>query len=151
MSHNLDVKINSHIKAEDCLYCQKNGQLYDLMIEVAQLDVSTVFLFKEQTYRGRCLVAYKDHVNELFELTDEERNAFMKDVTRVAKAISMAFGPKKINYGAYSDKLAHLHFHLAPKYEGGPSYGGTFEMNPRKVYLSDEGYVNLIRKVKEYL
>lgn len=135
----------------DCFYCQKNEQLYDLMIEIVQLDVSTVFLFKEQTYRGRCLVAYKDHVNELFELTDEERNAFMKDVARVAKAMSVAFGPKKINYGAYSDKLSHLHFHLVPKYEGGPSYGSTFEMNPQKVYLSDEEYASLIQKVKENL
>ena len=125
--------------------------MYNLMIEIAKLDVSTVFLFKEQTYRGRCLVAYNDHVNELFELSDEERNAFMKDVAKVAKAMSKAFGPKKINYGAYSDKLAHLHFHLVPKYEDGPSFGSTFEMNPQKVYLSDEENVELIRKVKENL
>ncbi len=151
MSYNHDVKVNDRTKVVDCFYCQKSEQLYDLMIEITQLDVSTVFLFKEQTYRGRCLVAYKDHVNELFELTDEERNAYMKDVVRVAKAMSMAFNPKKINYGAYSDKLSHLHFHLVPKYEGGSSYGSTFEMNPRKVYLSDEGYITLIQKVKEYL
>ncbi len=139
------------MKAADCFYCQENEQLYSLMIEIAKLDASTVFLFKEQTYRGRCLVAYKDHVNELFELSDEERNAFMKDVARVAKAMSLAFNPKKINYGAYSDKLAHLHFHLVPKYEDGPSYGSTFEMNPQKVYLSDEEYATLIEKVKENL
>lgn len=139
------------MKAADCFYCQESEQLYNLMIEIAKLDVSTVYLFKEQTYRGRCLVAYKDHVNELFELSDEERNAFMKDVARVAKAMSKAFGAKKINYGAYSDKLAHLHFHLVPKYEDGPSFGGTFEMNPQQVYLSDEAYSELIRKVKEQL
>ena len=65
---------------KDCLYCQNNETLHNLMIEIAQLSVSRVFLFKEQTYRGRCLVAYKDHVNDLNELTDEERNAFMADV-----------------------------------------------------------------------
>lgn len=125
--------------------------MYELMIEIAKLDVSTVFLFREQTYRGRCLVAYKDHVNELFELSDEERNAFMKDVARVAKAMSKAFRAKKINYGAYSDKLAHLHFHLVPKYEGGPSFGYTFEMNPQNVYLPEEEYAVLVQKVKENL
>ena len=50
---------------KDCLYCQNNETLHNLMIEIAQLSVSRVFLFKEQTYRGRCLVAYKDHVNDL--------------------------------------------------------------------------------------
>ena len=70
--------------------------LHNLMIEIAPLSVSRVFLFKEQTYRGRCLVAYKDHVNDLFELSDEERNAFMADVARVTRAMDKAFHPEKI-------------------------------------------------------
>ena len=40
---------------KDCLYCTNNETLHNLMIEIAKLDVSRVFLFKEQTYRGRCL------------------------------------------------------------------------------------------------
>lgn len=81
---------------KDCLYCQNNETLHNLMIEIAPLSVSRVFLFKEQTYRGRCLVAYKDHVNDLFELSDEERNAFMADVARVTRAMDKAFHPEKI-------------------------------------------------------
>jgi diadenosine tetraphosphate (Ap4A) HIT family hydrolase len=87
---------------KECLYCQNNDTLHSLMIEIAQLSVSRVFLFKEQTYRGRCLVAYKDHVNDLFELSDEDRNVFMADVARVTRAMDKAFHPEKINYGAYS-------------------------------------------------
>ena len=120
------------------------------MIEFAQLRVSRAFLFKEQTYHGRCLVAYKDHVNDLNELSDDDRNA-MADVAQVTRAMQKAFNPVKINYGAYSDKLSHLHFHLAPKYEGGPDFGGTFQMNPGKVYLSDAEYQELIEKIKENL
>jgi diadenosine tetraphosphate (Ap4A) HIT family hydrolase len=122
------------------------------MIEICSLGVSTLFLFKEQTYKGRCVVAYKDHINELFELNDEELSLFMKDVTRAAAAMEKAFGADKINYGAYSDKLAHLHFHLVPKYQGGPGWGGTFEMSPAdKKLLSDAEYDQLIKKIKENL
>jgi diadenosine tetraphosphate (Ap4A) HIT family hydrolase len=121
------------------------------MIKIADLSVSRVFLFKEQTYRGRCLVAYNGHVNDLNELSDDERNAFMADVCRVTRAMQAAFNPEKINYGAYSDKLSHLHFHLAPKYVDGPDYGGTFQMNPQKVYLTDAEYQELIDKVKAHL
>lgn len=91
---------------KQCLYCTNNQTLHDLMIEFAQLSVSRAFLFKEQTYRGRCLVAYKDHVNDLNELSDADRNAFMADVARVTRAMQKAFNPEKINYGAYSDKLS---------------------------------------------
>ena len=93
---------------KECLYCQNNETLHNLMIEIAQLSVSRVFLFKEQTYRGRCLVAYKD-------------------------------------------QLSHLHFHLAPKYVDGPDYGGIFQMNPGKVYLTDAEYQELIDAVKANL
>lgn len=121
------------------------------MIEICDLEVSTLFLFKEQTYHGRCVVAYKDHVNELFELNDNERNAFMADVAKVASAMSSAFLASKINYGAYSDKLQHLHFHLVPKYMDGPDYGGVFQMNPQKTYLSDDGYIAIIEQLKKKL
>ena len=57
-----------------------------------------------------------------------------------------AFQPEKINYGAYSDKLSHLHFHLAPKYVDGPDYGGIFQMNPGNVYLTDIGNLR-VRKI----
>lgn len=136
---------------KDCLYCQNNDVLESLMIEFACLSVSRVFLFKEQTYKGRCLVAYKDHVHDLNELSDEERNAFMADVVKVTRAMQKAFNPDKINYGAYSDTLSHLHFHLVPKYVGGSDFGSTFVMNPKSVYLSDDEYQELINKIKYYL
>jgi len=135
----------------ECLYCTNNETLHSLMILIAELRVSRVFLFKEQTYRGRCLVAYNGHVNDLNELSDEERNLFMADVVQVTRAMQRAFNPEKINYGAYSDKLSHLHFHLAPKYVDGPDYGGTFQMNPGKVYLTDAEYQQLIDAVKANL
>ena len=136
---------------KDCLYCTNNETLESLMLPIAELEVSRAFLFKEQTYRGRCLVAYNGHVNDLNELSDEERNKFMADVARVTRAMQKVFNPEKINYGAYSDKLSHLHFHLAPKYVDGPDYGGTFRMNPGEVYLSDEEYGKMIADIKANL
>ena len=106
---------------------------------------------EEQTYHGRCLVAYDKHVNDLNELDDEQRNLFMADVADVTRAMQRLFKPEKINYGAYSDKLSHLHFHLAPKYVDGPDYGGTFQMNPGKVYLSDAEYAEMVSALRKEL
>jgi diadenosine tetraphosphate (Ap4A) HIT family hydrolase len=128
----------------DCLYCRKDQRLHDLMIEIAPLDVSTLYLFREQTHRGRCVVAYRAHVNELFELPEAELTSFTRDVARAAKAIKEACRPNKINYGAYSDKLPHLHLHLVPKYEGGAAWGAPFEMMPAvKKLLAEPDYATL--------
>jgi diadenosine tetraphosphate (Ap4A) HIT family hydrolase len=136
---------------KDCMYCMEDERRDNLMIEIGKLSVSTVFLFKEQTYRGRCNVVYKDHVKELFQLDEDELNAYMKDVKKVAEAIEKAFQPNKINYGAYGDTLHHLHMHLVPKYEGKENWGSTFEMNPGKTYLTEEEYQETIEKIKKNL
>jgi ATP adenylyltransferase len=136
----------------DCFYCREDERLDALMIEVATLEVSTLYLFKEQTYHGRCLVAYRDHVNELYELPDAELALFTRDVARAARAMKAAFDPAKINYGAYSDKLPHLHVHLVPKYVDGPSWGTTFTMMPEpKKLLSDDGYAALVAQLRDAL
>ena len=136
---------------KECLYCQNNDTLHNLMIEVAKLSVSRMFIFKEQTYHGRCLVAYDKHVDDLNLLNDEERNAFMSDVAKVTRAMQKVFNPDKINYGAYSDTLEHLHFHLIPKYVGGPDFGGVFQMNPKQVYLTDKEYAKMAEDLKKAL
>jgi diadenosine tetraphosphate (Ap4A) HIT family hydrolase len=136
----------------DCFYCRKDQRLHDLMIEIAPLTASTLYLFREQTHRGRCVVAYRGHVNELFELPEPELALCMQDVARAARAIKTACGPKKVNYGAYSDNLPHLHFHLVPKYEGGTNWGTTFEMMPaNKKLLTEPEYVELAAAIKRAL
>lgn len=139
------------MKDANCGYCMRGELLDQFGIFICDLEVSSLILFKEQSKPGRVIVAYKDHVSEIVNISDEERNLFFADVNRVAKALHAAFHPKKVNYGAYGDTGCHLHFHLVPKYEGGDEYGGVFQMNPGKVYLTDEEYAEMIEKIKANL
>lgn len=134
-----------------CLYCDKNQVLNDLMIEICELKVSTVYLFKEQTHKGRCIVAYNKHNVELYELNNEELLAYMQDVNKIAVAIKKLYAPEKINYGAYSDKLPHLHVHLVPKYIDGAEFGGIFAMNLQEKYLTDTEYAEIVSQIKKAL
>lgn len=139
------------MKDQNCGYCMKNELLDPFGIYICDLDASVLVLFKEQSHPGRCIVAYKEHAGEMVELTDEERSAYFADVNRVAKALHAAFHPDKINYGAYGDTSGHLHFHLVPKYRDGVEWNGVFQMNPGKVYLTEEEYARTIEKIKAHL
>lgn len=135
----------------NCAYCA-GGKLLDAFgIPVCELGVSTLILFREQSHPGRCIVAYREHVGEIVELDDEARSAFFADVARAARAIHAAFHPDKVNYGAYGDTGRHLHFHLVPKYRDETEWGGVFEMNPGRTYLSDEEYDRMIEKLRAAL
>ena len=139
------------MKDNNCGYCMGGEPLAKFGIPICSLRVSDLILFKEQSKPGRVIVAYKDHVSELVNISEEERNLFMADVCQAAEALHRAFGPKKVNYGAYGDTGCHLHMHLVPKYEGGDEWGGTFTMNPEKVYLTDAEYAEMIEKIKANL
>ncbi len=91
------------MKDQNCAYCMRTEALDKFGIYVCDLGVSILVLFKEQSKRGRFVVAYKEHVSEIVDLSERERNAFMADVARVSKAIHAAFKPDKVNYGAYGD------------------------------------------------
>lgn len=135
----------------ECLYCQKLPILDELMIKICDLEVSQLFLFKEQSHPGRCNVVYNYHGIELHELSEKERNAFMSDVAKVGKAIQRAYNPDKVNYGAFADTLTHLHMHIVPKYRDGYNFGGVIEMNPKRIYLSESQYADVITKIKANL
>ena len=139
------------MKDPNCGYCMRGELLEKFGLYVCDLSVSTLILFKEQSHPGRCIVAYKDHVSEIVNISDAERDAFFADVNRAAKAIHAVFHPDKLNYGAYGDTGRHLHVHLVPKYKDGFEWGGVFEMNPGKVFRSDAEYAEIIEKLKAAL
>ena len=135
----------------NCSYCAEGALLDAFGIKICDLPASKLYLFKEQSHKGRVIVASKFHVSEMVDLSDADRHAFLDDVCRVARALHAAFQPKKVNYGAYGDTGCHLHFHLVPKYEGEFEYGGTFEMNPKRKTLAPEEYDALIAAIKAAL
>lgn len=138
-----------------CAYCMigENDELVGAFgIPICELDASQLILFKEQSHRGRCIVASKSHVDDISDLSEEESAAFMADVRRVAAALHAAFSPDKINFGAYGDTMHHLHFHLVPKYADDPfEFGDVFAMNPGRVTLTDEEYAEVAEKIKANL
>ena len=133
---------------QNCAYCVEGDLVAKFGIKICELETSKVYLFKEQSHPGRCIVAHKKHVGDMNELTAEERAAYFEDVARVARAIMAAFHPDKVNYGAYGDTGHHLHFHLCPKYKDEFEWGGVFLMNPDKKYLTDAEYAEMIEKIK---
>jgi diadenosine tetraphosphate (Ap4A) HIT family hydrolase len=113
--------------------------------------MSKVILFKEQSHRGRVIVACKQHVDDITDLTKEDRIQFLEDVNHVAEILHELFKPDKINFGAYGDTMHHLHFHLVPKYKDGYEWGGVFAMNPHETELTQPEYDELIKMIREKL
>ena len=136
---------------QSCPYCMEGELVAKFGIKICELEHSKVYLFREQSHTGRVIVACKEHVREIADLSDADRNDFMADVIRVSRAVNKTFHPDKMNYGMYSDTLHHLHVHLVPKYRDGYEWGGVFAMNPGETLLSDAEYEEIIEAIKANL
>jgi diadenosine tetraphosphate (Ap4A) HIT family hydrolase len=134
-------------KIQSCNYCEKGENLNSVMLKITELPYSIVYLFKNQQHLGRCIVAYKDHKTEYFQLNAEENAGFFADVSRTAQALYNLFHPGKINYATFGDKVPHVHVHIVPKQEGDADWGAAFQEEPKK-FLSDSEYRNLIDQIK---
>lgn len=131
------------------MYCEPNEKLASLMIPVCEFEYSKIFFFKDQKNPGRCVVQFKPHKDEYFEMTKEERDGYFREFALVAKAIYQVYKPQKINYATYGDLVSHLHMHVVPKYEGGLSWGGPFVDTVERVELTEEEYAAQIATLRE--
>ncbi|AYA99611.1 HIT family protein [Lachnoanaerobaculum umeaense] len=139
------------MKDNNCAYCTQGDLLDKFGYPVGKMDSGYLYIFKEQTKMGRVILAYEDHVSEIVDISDEERNRFFFDANKIAKAIHKIFSPSKVNYGMYGDTSCHLHMHIVPKYKGGDEWDSTFTMNPDKKYLSENDYEEIAKILRREL
>ena len=135
----------------DCSYCMcgTDNTLVDAFgIPMLDLPASKLILFKEQSHKGRVIVASKQHVDDISCMSEEDAAAFMADVRHVAAALHKAFNPDKINFGAYGDTMHHLHVHIVPKYKDDSfEFGDVFAMNPGRVTLEPAQYDEIAQAI----
>jgi diadenosine tetraphosphate (Ap4A) HIT family hydrolase len=62
-----------------------------------------------------CFVFHR-HAIELYDLTDNEAIAYMRDLRLCARAVAEATGAAKLNYEIHGNTLPHLHVHIFPRH-----------------------------------
>ena len=139
------------MNTNDCFYCTKDERLQGLMIKICDMPCATFYLFKDQRYTGRCVLAFNDHKEEFFELTQEERSIFSESMATCARVLKDLFHADKIYYAVYGDLVSHFHVHLVPKFKDGPEWGGPFTDTNPKTLLTDEAYDARIQLIKDAL
>jgi diadenosine tetraphosphate (Ap4A) HIT family hydrolase len=143
-------------EASACMFCRRFGaeSRRDHPGWVADLEVSSATLENNQLCRGYTILVYtKGHATELFELSKEDRIAYMEDLTRLAKALHDAYRPDKINYALLGNLVPHLHWHLVPRKDTDPLdvKRPVWGQEHGKVTLSDDEYREIAAEIRKHL
>lgn len=108
---------------EGCPLCGTMADVNGHNIKIADLSVTSLWLERNQTYRGYCVLIFKGrHVNGMEELTDAEYDAAADDLRRAALAVAKAMKPDHMNYATLGNVIPHLHWHIIPRYRGDPRW-----------------------------
>ncbi|MEK7204458.1 MAG: HIT family protein [candidate division NC10 bacterium] len=121
-------------------------------LRIAELSVSTAFLYPDQAFRGRCLLTLREHYTELFQLTPAMRTALMEDVSRIAEALFRALNPIKMNYDLLGNLVPHIHWHVIPRFrEDGMYPKPTWAGQPAPITLAATERDALIARIRQDL
>ena len=119
---------------------------------LALLSTAVAVLGADQYYPGYTLVIARRHATELYHLPDAESTAYFQDMLRVARAIDRAFSPRKMNYELLGNTVAHLHWHLFPRYADDPNPARpTWENAHAPKLLAEPEYARTIAAIKAHL
>jgi diadenosine tetraphosphate (Ap4A) HIT family hydrolase len=105
-----------------CPLCDKLNRLDQLSHDelVWQFPQSVALLGPWQFHTGYCILVARTHATELFQLPNDERRGYLDEMCQLARAIDVAFKPRKMNYEALGNQVAHLHWHLFPRRHDDP-------------------------------
>jgi len=140
----------------NCSLCPPRPASNTHTLEITPLSISTLYLYRDQRFRGYCLLLFDArHATGLEELSDAEYNAFMADLRRAVRAIRAAVQPDHMNYECLGNRSPHLHWHLVPRYRDDPRWGYPIwdgqPFEPRHITLP-EGELEALRdRINDYL
>lgn len=133
----------------ECKYCRNLPQISDDVLLIQNMEGGRLYLLKDQTLRGRCIVASLRHEKHAEELSMEEFLAVQRDVFRVIQGLKRAYRPDQINCLILGDAADHLHIHIVPKYRGEADWGSVFQVDREdKTLLSQQQYQEEMDRIR---
>ena len=130
------------VKGDGCPLCAPRAESNDHWDLIATLSISSLYLAKNQTYRGQCQLTFDArHVARLDELTADEYAALAGDLFLAQHAVVRAMNPDHVNIESLGNVVPHLHWHIIPRYIDDPRWGmpiWTTPLSAMPVHQLDE-------------
>jgi diadenosine tetraphosphate (Ap4A) HIT family hydrolase len=129
-------------RPDGCVVCV-SGHPYGILQEFAHTWVTTD---AEVAIFGYVCVISKVHAVEPYDLSEEAQTTFWSDCLAVARALSHALRPVKMNYEIHGNTLPHLHMHLLPRQPDDAFVGRPIDLKEFHHRYSD-GDISMLKGV----
>ena len=86
----------------------------------------------DAAYAGFCRVVWNAHVAEMTDLAPAERAGLMDLVFGVESALRRVLAPTKINLASLGNQVAHVHWHVIPRFADDAAFPDAIWAPPRR-------------------
>lgn len=118
-------------------------------IALGQLDLCQVLLMNDQRFTWFILVPTRQGITEIFQLSDNEQQLLMQEVSYLSETLADAFEADSMNVAALGNVVSQLHVHVVVRKTTDsrwpdPVWGGDQVAQP----YSEEELSELVSKVR---
>lgn len=141
-------------KGKGCPFCAPRPDVNEFSFKVADMSASTLYLDREQIYRGYCILVFRRrHTTGIEQLAEEEYQSFMRDLHCASQAVAKTVKPDHMNYATLGNGIPHLHYHIIPRYKGDPKWGAPVwpTKDTQKIVLQEQEYMALAEEIRASL
>lgn len=114
-----------------------------------------VLAVTDSPFPGYTRVIWQDHVAEMTDLSDEQRQHLMSAVYLVEQTQREQLGTTKINLAQFGNQVPHLHWHIIPRWKDDPFFPDTaWSPAPERIAQQQQSWASheerLLEQLREY-
>ena len=111
-----------------------------------------VLAVTDSPFPGYTRVIWQDHVAEMTDLSDEQRQHLMAAVYLVEQTQREQLGPAKINLAQFGNQVPHLHWHIIPRWKDDPFFPDTaWSPAPERTAKQQQSWSSHEERLREQL
>lgn len=100
---------------------------------IHELKTSSLGLYNDSRFPGRCILKLNKHYDHLDEIPDPELYDFMVDVKKCVKVMKHVLQVDRVNFAILGNTVSHVHAHLIPRYPDAEKFPDKSPWNDDRV------------------
>lgn len=143
----------------ECRAC--NPEKYFTNWEIKKFPLWTIYIHPNQCYLGRCFVVLNRHLEDFFDIKEEELKEYFIVVKKLRDTLRELFQPDLLNYAVLQNDLNHVHLNFVPRYKESRKlrdveftdsrWGYNYSPYYKDFKIPDELLQEIRKKIKEKL
>jgi diadenosine tetraphosphate (Ap4A) HIT family hydrolase len=114
-----------------------HAQLEKDTVPIGDLALCRVLLMNNASYPWVILVPKREDVSEIFQLTAQDRQQLMVEMSEVSAALAAHYRADKMNVAALGNVVPQLHVHVIARYQDDPAWPRPVWGGETRAYAED--------------